>query len=255
MGITLDSLDEIKIVDSGGDELLINGDGSLNAVISATDLDIRDLINTQDSIAIGDETTLVDMAVMDSAFGVTSAGFPIMGIRQDASGSPVSADGDAHPLVFNNDGELKVVADVSLVTDADDAASVENPLSVGGVSADTATALGALSAAADRFHLLGDLYRRVFTNDSHNVAWKNTRVSVGLTESEVAATPLLGRKEVIIQNLSNNNVYLKEATGVLTTNGINIPKKSSMHFKFGEALNLFLIADAASSAVNVLEAA
>ena len=44
--------------------------------------------------------------------GATSgdAGLPVLGIRQDADVSPVSADGDYHALVFNNVGRLKVAA-------------------------------------------------------------------------------------------------------------------------------------------------
>lgn len=281
MGITLDSLDSIvvtatdldirdldsaqdnvEIQNAAGQAMAIDGSGYLtvnvNGDISATDLDIRDLVNTQDSIAIGDESTLVDMAVMDSAFSVTSAGFPIMGLRRDADTSPVSADGDAHPLVFDNAGRLKTDASISFSLDADDATSVENPQNVGGVSASTASALGALSAAGDRFHLLGDLYRRVFTNDAHNVAWKVEPATIGATESEVASSPLAGRKSVIIQNVSASSVWLGEVTGVTTsgaTRGIEIPKKSSMHFEFGEALNLFLISDGAGREVNILEAA
>lgn len=262
-GITLDALEDIAIISTGGNELLIDASGHITAningsvTVTATDLDIRDLVNTQDSVAIGDEATLVDMAIMDSAFGITSAGFPIMGIRQDAAGSPVSADGDAHPLVFNDDGELKVAADLTSSV-ADDAADSGNPIKVGGRGVSTASALGALSAANDRFDLLGDLYRRLFTNDSNNIGWKVEPHTIGATETEVAATPLGGRKEVIIQNTSTNSVWVGEVTGVTTsgaTRGIEIPKKSSMMFKFGEALNLFVISDGAGREINVLEAA
>lgn len=136
--IGLDELDDIRIVDSGGHELDINADGSIDTnativgtvTVTATDLDIRDLINTQDSIAIGDETNLVDLEQSDDAF-VGGYGFSLYGVRQDAAGSPVSADGDAHPLVFNNDGELKVAADLSSSV-ADDAADSGNPIKIGG---------------------------------------------------------------------------------------------------------------------------
>jgi hypothetical protein len=276
MSITLDSLSSIEVtatdldirdlthasdsvkIGDGTDFLAVNGDGSINVVATATDLDIRDLVNTQDSIAIGDESTLVDMAIMDSAFGVTSAGFPIMGIRRDADTSPVSATGDSHPLVFDSLGRLKTDASVDFGNDADDAASSQDPLSIGGVSASTASALGALSAAGDRGHMLMDLYRRQFTNESHNIAWKVEPHTIGATETEVAATPLGGRKRVIIQNTSSNSVWVGEATGVTTsgaTRGIEIPKNASMDFDFGEALNLFVISDGASREINVLEAA
>ena len=115
------SQDNVAISD-GTDTLAVNADGSINSVVTATDLDIRDLVNTQDSVAIGDSTDIIDVQTLDSAFDDLGKGFIMAGVRQDAAGSPVSADGDAHPFVFNNDGELKVAADLSSSV-ADDAAS------------------------------------------------------------------------------------------------------------------------------------
>lgn len=311
MGITLDqilldaSTSNIAISD-GTDVLAINGDGSLNAVVTATDLDIRDLTHVSDSVkvgdgtdflaiaadgsiavtdngttlsiddgagsitvdavdldirdlanatdhvAIGDESNLVDMAIMDSAFGITSAGFPIMGIRQDAAGSPVSADGDAHPLVFNSDGELKVAADLTSSI-ADDAVDSGNPIKVGGRG--VSGALSALSASGDRFDLLGDLYRRVWVNDSANIAISTVAATVTTTAAEVLGTPLGGRRSVNIQNLGSQSVFLVESGATAKTLGTEIPKNSSADFKFGEDINIFLVADSGSQDVRLLELA
>lgn len=49
---------EIKLTD-GTDDLLVNADGSMNAVVTATDLDIRDLSDSSDSVSIGDGTDSV----------------------------------------------------------------------------------------------------------------------------------------------------------------------------------------------------
>lgn len=46
----------------------------------------------------------------DDATTSGDAGLPILGVRQDADTSPVSADGDYHTLLFNNVGRLKVAA-------------------------------------------------------------------------------------------------------------------------------------------------
>lgn len=53
--------DSVKIVDSENDQLEINEDGSINSIVTATDLDIRDLDHTQDSISIGDGTDLLNI--------------------------------------------------------------------------------------------------------------------------------------------------------------------------------------------------
>lgn len=241
-------------VDDGGSTLSID-DGGGSITVDGT-VSIGNLVNTADSVAIGDETNLIDLQQIDAAFSLTAWTFPISGVRRDADTSPVSADGDSHPLVFNDTGFLKTES--NFASEADDAAAVTNPLGVGGVSADSATALAEISAAGDRAHLLQDMYRRLHIRNSNDVAWQVTPVTVGATETEIAATPLNGRKEVIIQNVSTNSVWVGEATGVTTTGatrGIEIPKKSSMSFPFGEALNLFVISDGAGREINVLEAA
>lgn len=95
---------EVKITD-GTDDLAINADGSINSVVTATDLDIRDLSHSQDSIKIGDGT---DFLAIDASgnIGVTDAGGSLtvdatdLDIRDlqfatdkiDASGSEVSLD-------------------------------------------------------------------------------------------------------------------------------------------------------------------
>jgi hypothetical protein len=295
-GIMLDELVDLQIVDSGGDELDVNADGSINATVSATDLDIRDLthvsdsvkigdgtdflaiaadgsisvtdnggsltvdavdldirslLNSSDSVAIGDETNLVDMQQMDSAFGTTSFGFPVYGIRQDAAGSPVSATGDAHPLVFNNDGELKVAADLTSSV-ADDDADSGNPVKIGGRGVDGL--LSALSASNDRFDLLGDMYRRVWVNSSANVGMNVGTETVGLTAVELAATPLAGRRFVTIQNEGTADVYIGHANTVTTANGIKISKKSSATFELGEDIDIYAISGTAGQDVRVLQA-
>lgn len=289
-GVTLDELLEIKIVDAGGDVLAINGDGSINAVVSATDLDIRDLthvsdsvkvgdgtdflavngdgsinavvsatdldirdlVNTQDSIAIGDETNLVDLEISDAAF-VGGYGFSMYGVRQDAAGSPVSADGDAHPFVFNNDGELKVAADIRSEV-ADDAADSGNPIKVGSRAVDGA--LSAISASNDRADLISDMYRRVWMNDSANISVKNSAASVTTTAAEIVSSPLAGRRFITIQNRGNGDVYMGFDNTVTSSNGLVIPKGSSYTEKLGEDIDIWLIStDAGGEDVRILEAA
>jgi hypothetical protein len=255
MGITLDevildaSTSSISISD-GTDTLAVNADGSINTTVTATDLDIRDLVNTQDSVAIGDETNLVDMQQMDSAFGTTSFGFGIFGVRQDAGGSPVSGDGDAHPLVFNNAGELKVSANLSSSV-SDDEPYTEMPIAIGGRG--VSGALTALSATNDKFDILGDLYRRVWVNDSSNIGANAEAQSVGTTAAEALATPLAGRKSVTVQNNSNNSVYLGTDNTVTTANGMHIPKRSSATYPIGPDIDIWLIADAAATDVRLYE--
>ena len=257
MGIGLDELTDIQIIDSGGDELAIAADGSIaitdnggSLTVDAVDLDIRDLDHTTDDVSLGDGTNLLLFEVLDSAASATAVSMPISGIRQDASGSPVSATGDAHPMVFNDDGELKVAADLTSST-ADDAIDSGNPIKVGGRG--VSGLLTALSATNDRYDLLGDLYRRTWVNNSANIAIKTTAETVGTSAAQIVAVPLAGRKTVTLQNEGSVDVFFGP-TGVTVATGMKISKKSSATYEFSEDIDIFMISGSAAQNVRVLEA-
>jgi len=66
-------------------------------------------------IAIGDATKLIDIQTLDSPFNNVGNGIIFAGVRQDVAGSPVDADGDAHPLLFTSTGLLKVDSSINPV--------------------------------------------------------------------------------------------------------------------------------------------
>lgn len=238
-------------IDDGGGSITVDG----SVTVSAIDLDIRDLANTQDSIAIGDETNIVDLEQNDAAFA-GGYGFSMYGVRQDAGGSPVSADGDAHPFVFNSDGELKVAADLTSDV-ADDAADSGNPLKMGGRAFDGA--LTAVSASNDRYDMLGDMYRRTWVNDAPNVSNQRSREQVSTTAAEIAATPLAGRKRIMVQNRGTRAVYLGEDNTVTAddaaTGGIRVARGATLELPWGEDLDIFAIAPAGTQNLFIWEIA
>lgn len=269
--------------------------------------------------------------IEDDANGGSAEGFYMLGIRQDAAGSPVSADGDFHPFVFNDDGELKVIADIAvnaekaedsahisgdignyvlavrsdtrptgantsatgdyaslfvnangemyvkdtdaetalntiettltnIETDvdainntvADDAADAGNPLKIG--SRAVTGALTAVSANNDRADLLSDDFRRVWINDSPNVGAEATAVSVGTLATSLPATPLTGRRRMIIQNQSAQSIWVGD-TGVTTTTGLELTKRASMALEIGDDVDIQAIVASGTSDVRVFELA
>lgn len=72
--------DSVQVGD-GTEILLINADGSVNAVVTATDLDIRDLSAAQDNVAISDGTDTLAIE-SDGSINVNLAG--------DADDSPIT---------------------------------------------------------------------------------------------------------------------------------------------------------------------
>lgn len=228
-----DSTDSVAAVQSGT--------WSVDVDSLPADVDIRDLVNTQDSVAIGDGTNLIDLAQNDSAFSATNRGFGVYGVRQDAAGSPVSADGDYHPMVFNDDGELKVAADLKSEV-ADDDADSGNPIKIGYRAHDITAALTSLGDG-DRANALSDHYRRMFTNPSYNVGWSVSAGNAADTAAQVDGTKLDGRRAIRLQNLGDKPFEIGPDNTVTFGGGYHIPKNAEAEMEAGEALDIYVIAD------------
>lgn len=84
-------------------------------------------------------------------------------------------------------------------------------------------------------------------------SWKVTAVSATNTESELVAVPLTGRLAVEIQNLGNQDVFLKEITGVSISNGMKIPKGSSYSANLDDISNLFAITASGTADLRIVE--
>ena len=233
-----------------GDALHVNIQNA-SIGVSATDLDIRDLVNTQDSIAIGDSSTIVDIVTEDISATGGENGFFIMGVRQDAAGSPVSADGDYHGLVFNADGELKVAADLTSSV-ADDAPDSGNPIKVGGRAFDTSSTMDAADEG-DRVDLLTDQYRRQWMNDSYNVGWTTTSATVTSAAAQIDGTKQAGRQAVDVQNLGNRAIYIGPTSSVTTSTGLAIPPQDTYSQRLGEFQNIFAISNGGSQQARIAQ--
>lgn len=84
-------------------------------------------------------------------------------------------------------------------------------------------AAGAIPAAAtsgQRVNAISDLYRRVYVNDSSQIAFKTTQGSVANTSALLVTTALAGRRRLQIQNDSAKSVYIGPTT--VTASGANI---------------------------------
>lgn len=71
--VDLSHVDDSVAIGDGTDLLDINADGSINAVVSATDLDIRDLSASQDNVAISDGTDTMGVNADGSINAVVTA--------------------------------------------------------------------------------------------------------------------------------------------------------------------------------------
>lgn len=113
----------------GTDVLAINADGSLNAtvanaslVVTATDLDIRDLSHTQDSVQIGDGTDLlavnadgsINVSVANASIVVTATDLDIRDLS--ASQDNVAISDGTDTLAINTDGSINITDNGGSIT-------------------------------------------------------------------------------------------------------------------------------------------
>lgn len=160
---------EVNVSD-GTESLLINADGSLNAVVSATDLDIRNLSETQDHVLVfantakdgsgTDYVPLVDadghlqvdilsgaaitQYVEDVAAPAAATGNAMLAERDDALAGITPAEGDWTSLFTNARGALWVELDPTNTVSIDDngaSITVDGTVAISGTVTVTATDL------------------------------------------------------------------------------------------------------------------
>lgn len=190
----------------------------------------------------------------DSAHASGDIGAYVLGVRQDTLTSSTSADGDYGSLKLDSLGRLWTNPTVSGDI-ADSAADSGNPVKIGGRAISGALVSTGM-ADNDRADLVTDLYRRVWVNDTPNVAGSNAAVSVDTTAGGVAlfASPLAGRKEVEIQNLGNKSIFVGFGT-VTAANGTRIAAGATLTKDLGPDLALKAIAESGTQDVRVLQVA
>jgi len=100
--------DSVKVGD-GTDFLAVNNDGSINAVVTATDLDIRDLDSASDSVSAVQSGTwdIGTVTSITNAVTVTATDLDIRDLTH-ATDSVKVGDGTDF-LAVNNDGSINVV--------------------------------------------------------------------------------------------------------------------------------------------------
>lgn len=210
--------DSIRIGD-GVDLLEVNPDGSINAVVTATDLDIRNIVATQDNIAIRNST-------------------------------------NANELLINADGSINVNADISIVNGhekLEDQAHLSGDVGSYVLAVRQDTLVVDTSASGDYASFKVDALGRLQTNDAAQDALFSA-VTVTTAATALVASPLANRRKILVQNVSTRTIYVGEA-GVTTATGIRLAAGSSIELEAAPQISLFAIAQGGSADVRVLELA
>lgn len=223
--------DSVKIGD-GTDFLEVNADGSLNAVVSATDLDIRDLDSSTDSVTaiqgtspwvVGDGggSLTVDASDLDIR-DLDSAQDSVAAVQSGAwTVTATATDFDIRDLSHSQDS-VKVGDGTDFL-----AINADGSINVNATSSDAALANAALKAVAE---------------------------TVGTSAAQIldGADELANRKYVYLYNNGNRLAYVGES-GVTTSSGFPLPPGSILDARIGAAVDVYMIADAAGQNVRTLQ--
>jgi hypothetical protein len=133
---------------------------------------------------------------------------------------------------------------------ADDGVDSGNPLKVGTRAIDAA--LSELSTAGDRADMISDLYRRLYVNDSPNVAMTSGAATVSTTALLVASSS--GRRRIFVQNLGNKAIFVGPS-GVSTSSGMRIAAGSALEIPLGEHIPIHAVAESGTQDVRYMQLA
>lgn len=220
-----------------------------NAVLTSTDGDYSPFaVDSAGRMKIVGTFTSSTAYAEDSASASGDMGDFVLAVRQDTLTSSTSTDGDYAAFKENARGALWTSP---VGTAADGAADTENPVKVG-----SKVKTGALTSTANnnRADLTSDDFRRVYVNSGANVSVLNTAVSATTSATAVPATPLIGRRYILIQNLENKKVYLG-GSAVTSSTGIEISAKGSWEGEVGDDVALFILTTAGTADIRVQELA
>lgn len=239
--------DSVKVGD-GTDFLAINADGSINATVSATNLDIRDLAFATDKVDVS-----------GSSVTVTATDLDIRDLTA-VSDSVKIGDGLGVFATFHADTGMNVhltnAADIQVATNseyAEDSASAGGDIGNYVLSIRQDTLASSTSASGDFQSFKTDALGRLWMNDT-NQSMAHSAVSVTNTATDLVASDLANRKRILIQNKGNKDVFLGGAS-VTAANGIRLASGSSAELDIGPGVDIHGITSSGSSDVRIMELA
>lgn len=208
-------------------------------VVTATDLDIRDLAFATDSVDVSGSEVSLDAATLAALESITVS----------------ATDLDIRDLAFATDSVDVSGSEVSL--DAATLAALES-ITVSATDLD----IRDLSHSQDSVKIGdGTDFMAVESDGSINVNSSEAGFSsavhdaktVAATATDLITTELALRKELVVQNVGSKDIYLGTSASVTVANGILVPKGATASFRFGPGINVHAISAGGSSEVRLME--
>lgn len=226
-----------------------------NITVSATDLDIRDLVYTQDSITAHQGGTWI----IDSITNAVNVSATNLDIRDLSHSQDSIKIGDGtNFLAVNGDGSINVNADISVVNGhekAEDAVHADGDIGSYVLNVRSDIPSAASSASGDYASFLSDNKGRLWVNDAANAGQAYGALSVTSTAAEFLGSPLAGRKLLLLQNLGSQDVFIGFDNSVTSLNGLQLAKYSSIELPFGDNLDVYMVTASGTADVRYIQLA
>jgi hypothetical protein len=235
--------DNVAISD-GTDTLAINADGSINSVVTATDLDIRALTQA-------DEVTVFQGT---SPWVISATDLDIRDLS--AAQDNVAISDGTNTLAINNDGSINIVGNLTVTEEdvyAEDSAHVSGDKGTFTLSVREDVYASSTSADGDYQSFKTDSLGRMWVNHSAQSAIVNGAASVS-TSSALLVAATAGRRKMLVQNLGNKAIFIG-GSGVATSDGIRIAAGGNYEIEIGDNLALHAVAESGTQDIRYLQLA
>jgi hypothetical protein len=218
--------------------------------VTATDLDIRDLTQTDEITAFQGGTWSVDVA---NTVTVQATDFDIRDISHVSDSIQIGDGTDL--LAVNADGSINAIVSGTDIDIRDlDAAqdSVQSNLFDGAGTALTSTLVGASQALDVNVVASEELTVNDAALANTAIASAANALATANTAQNVVASPLADRKYLFVMNNSNKNIFVG-ASGVTAANGFPLSPSAVMELRAGAAIDIEFVAQTAGQEVRTLE--
>lgn len=199
-------------------------DAITNAVtVTATNLDVRDLTSASDSVEI--------KTAAGQALAIDGSGY----ITANINGTVVvsATDLDIRNLAYAIDSVTAYQGGTWTID------AITNAVTVVATNLD----IRDLSSSTDSISTVQQAFQ----------TWKTSAVPVTNSATQIAASPLTGRKKIIIQNVGSNDIFVKDANTVSAAVDGKIAKGASFEMELGASATIYGITASGSADVRVWE--
>jgi hypothetical protein len=261
-------------IQDGGNSITVDGSVSITGdvnvtqgtspwVVSATDLDIRNLVFADDKVDVSGSEVSLDSATLAALENITVSASDLdiralngiydagtnpnpdnVGIVAFVRGEEPGLDGQTKQLTASGAGDTSSAGDIRALDTNAFILALNNTLS----------GLEALTSTDNNLDVhIASQEAALEVVEGGYASWSVVAASVTNTESQLAAAPLSNRLKIEIQNLGSVDCYVRQSTGVSTSNGLKIPKGSSWEMGLDAGAAIYAITASGSADLRIAQ--